>query len=133
MRFLALMDLEGAVVTMDALHSRSDTAEQITDQYGVLTVKANQPSLYHALKRLPWKHVPRDSRPDHSRGRRVTRTVQAVVAPAWIDFPGARQVVKIRRTRTTRTRTVVTADAHPGAYRRVGHQQSRGLSPCHVA
>ena len=64
MRFLALVDLEGAVVTMDALHTRSDTAEQITDQHGVLTVKANQPSLYHALKRLPWKHVPRDSRPD---------------------------------------------------------------------
>ena len=41
MRFLALMDLEGAVVTMDALHTRSDTAEQITDQHGVLTVKAN--------------------------------------------------------------------------------------------
>ncbi|AYW77631.1 DDE transposase family protein [Propionibacterium acidifaciens] len=132
MRFLALMDLEGAVVTMDALHSRSDTAEQITDQYGVLTVKANQPSLYHALKRLPWKHVPRDSRPDHSRGRRVTRTVQAVVAPAWIDFPGARQVVKIRRTRTTRTRTVVTADAMHTQARTAGWGTSRVVVSLHA-
>ena len=40
------------------------------------------------------------ARRDLSHGRRVTRTIQAVSVPAWIDFPGAQQVVKIRRTRT---------------------------------
>ena len=34
----------------------------------------------------------------------MRRTVQAVEAPAWIDFPGAAQVIRIRRTRTVKGR-----------------------------
>ena len=34
----------------------------------------------------------------------MRRTVQAVEAPAWIDFPGAAQVIRIRRTRTVNKR-----------------------------
>ncbi|MDF1490416.1 ISAs1 family transposase [Tessaracoccus caeni] len=103
---LGMMDLEGVVVTMDAMHAQRDTAQQIIDQHGdyLVTVKLNQPSLYRALKALPWREIPSVSQRDLSHGRRVTRRIQAVVAPAWIDFPGAQQIAKIRRVRTTKTK-----------------------------
>ncbi|MDF1490414.1 ISAs1 family transposase [Tessaracoccus caeni] len=101
---LGMMNLTGVVVTMDAMHTQTETAQQIIDQHGdyLLTVKANQPSLHRALKALPWKHIPSVAQRDLSHGRRVTRTTQAVVAPAWISFPGARQVAKVRRVRTVK-------------------------------
>ena len=103
---LAPMDLDGAVVTADAMHTQTGTAEWIRSRgaHYVLTVKNNQPGLKRALKKLPWKDVPSTSVPDGSHGRRVRRTVQAVEAPAWIDFPGAAQVIRIRRTRTVNKR-----------------------------
>ena len=103
---LAPLDLDGAVVTADAMHTQTGTAEWIRSRgaHYVLTVKNNQPGLKRALKKLPWKDVPSTSVPDGSHGRRVRRTVQAVEAPAWIDFPGAAQVIRIRRTRTVKGR-----------------------------
>ena len=103
---LAPLDLDGAVVTADAMHTQTDTAQWIISRgaHYVLTVKNNQPGLKRALKKLPWKDVPSTSVPDGSHGRRVRRTVQAVEAPAWIDFPGAAQVIRIRRTRTVNKR-----------------------------
>ena len=103
---LAPLDLDGAVVTADAMHTQTGTAEWIRSRgaHYVLTVKNNQPGLKRALKKLPWKDVPSTSVPDGSHGRRVRRTVQAVEAPAWIDFPGAAQVIRIRRTRTVNKR-----------------------------
>ena len=70
----------------------------------LLTVKDNQPGLKRELEKLPWKDVPSTSVPDGSHGRRVRRTIKAVEAPAWIDFPGAAQVIRIRRTRTVKGR-----------------------------
>jgi predicted transposase YbfD/YdcC len=99
---LATFDLTDVVVTADALHCQRQTATFITEAGGhyALTIKANQPRLLTAVKKLPWTDVPAHRHRDHGHGRRVTRTVQAVTAPPWIDFPGAAQVLKIRRTRT---------------------------------
>ena len=99
---LRLMDLNNVVVTADALHTQTNTAKFITQAGGdyVLTVKGNNPKLLAALKDLPWKHVPSISQVDRRHGRRVRRTVQAVEVPAWIDYPGTRQVLRVRRTRT---------------------------------
>ena len=33
-------------------------------------------------------------------GRRVTRTIKVVAAPAWVNFPGAAQIAQVRRTVT---------------------------------
>ena len=103
---LAPLDLDGAVVTADAMHTQTGTAEWIRSRgaHYVLTVKNNQPGLKRALEKLPWKDVPSTSVPDGSHGRRVRRTIKAVEAPAWIDFPGAAQVIRIRRTRTVKGR-----------------------------
>ena len=103
---LAPLDLDGALITADAMHTQRSTAQWIISRgaHYLLTVKDNQPGLKRELGALPWKDVPSISVPDGSHGRRVRRTVQAVEAPAWIDFPGAAQVIRIRRTRTVKGR-----------------------------
>ncbi|WP_256277237.1 ISAs1 family transposase, partial [Actinomyces sp. HMSC075C01] len=100
------LDLEGVVVSADAMHTQVDTAEWIRDQGGhyVLTVKGNQKTLRKTLKALPWKSVPSVSSVDTGHGRRVRRTAKAIEAPAWVDFPAAAQVVQLRRTRTIKSR-----------------------------
>jgi len=40
-------------------------------------------------------------------GRRVRRTITVIDAPAWVAFPGARQVAQIRRTVTKGRRQTV--------------------------
>ena len=103
---LAPLDLDGALITADAMHTQRSTAQWIISRgaHYLLTVKDNQPGLKRELERLPWKDVPSTSVPDGSHGRRVRRTIKAVEAPAWIDFPGAAQVIRIRRTRTVNKR-----------------------------
>ena len=91
---LAPLDLDGALITADAMHTQVNTAEWIISRgaHYLLTVKDNQPGLHQTLKNLPWKDIPAISAPDGSHGRRVRRTLKAVQAPQWVDFPGAAQV-----------------------------------------
>jgi predicted transposase YbfD/YdcC len=100
------MDVTGSVITADAMHCQRDTAAHIIDRgaHYVLTVKDNQPTLRAACKALPWTDVPGVTATDVSHGRRVRRTVKAVQAPDWIDFPAAAQIIQLRRTRTIKGR-----------------------------
>ena len=118
-KLLKPLDLDGVVVSADAMHTQTDTAEWITQQGGhyVLTVKGNQKTLRRTLKKLPWKDVPSTSWGDVPHGRRVRRTVKAVEAPAWADLPGAAQVVQVRRTRTTKDRRSAGKNADGSARR----------------
>lgn len=96
-------DLHACVITADAMHTQGDTAQVIVGAGAdyVFTVKANQPKLLAALKTLPWTTVPTGSRStEHSHGRRVTRTIKVVDAPAWVGSTGAAQVAQLRRTVT---------------------------------
>lgn len=99
---LACFDLTGVVVTVDAMHTQTDTATAITSAGGayVFTVKANTPTLHRQLKALPWKDVPAHTGAVTSHGRRATRTIRSLTAPTWIGFAGAAQVAQIRRTVT---------------------------------
>ena len=49
------LDLDGALITADAMHTQVGTAEWIRSRGGhyLLTVKANQPGLHQTLKDLP--------------------------------------------------------------------------------
>jgi predicted transposase YbfD/YdcC len=85
----------------------------------VFTVKKNQRSLHAACKDLPVKDVPAHRVTTTGHGRRVTRTIKVIDAPAWVMFAGATQLAQIRRTVTragTRTVEVVylitSADHH---------------------
>jgi predicted transposase YbfD/YdcC len=115
----AFTDLKDAVITMDALHAQHDTAQAVLARGAdyVMTVKANMPTLYSQLRKLPWKDVPSFSRVTKDHGRRARRTVKAVLAPAWIEFEGAAQVARVRRTVTRKGKKtvevvyVITSDA----------------------
>ncbi|HXL18742.1 MAG TPA: ISAs1 family transposase [Streptosporangiaceae bacterium] len=98
----AFTDLAGAVVTIDAMHTQHDTAQAILGRGAgyVMTVKANMPTLYRQLKKLPWTAIPAVSAVSTDHGRRARRTIKAVLAPAWIGFAGAAQVAQLRRTVT---------------------------------
>ena len=105
----ASTDLAGAVITVDALHTQSDTAQAIAGRHAdyVMTVKANMPALDRQLKKLPWTAIPATSAVSTGRGRRARRTIKAVLAPAWIEFAGAAQVVQVRRTVTKKGKKTV--------------------------
>jgi predicted transposase YbfD/YdcC len=106
---LGHLDLDGAVVTLDAMHTQTDTATTITGAGGdyVFTVKANMPTLHHKLKKLPWNDMPVYTARTINRGRQITRTIKIADVPDWINFPGAAQVAQLRRTVTDKgTKTV---------------------------
>jgi predicted transposase YbfD/YdcC len=98
----AFTDLAGAVITIDAMHTQSDTAQVITGRGAdyVMTVKGNMPTLYRQLKKLPWAAIPAASSVSTDHGRRARRTIKTVLAPSWIGFAGAAQVAQLRRTVT---------------------------------
>jgi predicted transposase YbfD/YdcC len=102
-------DLAGAVITIDAMHTQSDTAQLILSRHAdyVMTVKANMPTLHRQLKKLPWKDVPSVSSVTGDHGRRTRRTIKVVLAPSWIGLEGAAQVAQLRRTVTKKGKKTV--------------------------
>jgi len=117
----AFTDLAGAVFTIDAMHTQHDTALAILGQGAdyVMTVKANMPTLYRQLKKLPWTAIPAVSAVSTGHGRRARRTIKAALAPAWIGFDGAAQVAQLRRTvtkngkKTVEVVYLITSDSDP--------------------
>jgi predicted transposase YbfD/YdcC len=105
----AFTDLAGAVITIDAMHTQSDTAQAINGRGAdyVMTVKGNMPTLYRQLKKLPWARIPAVSSVSTEHGRRARRTIKAALAPAWIEFAGAAQVAQLRRTVTEKGKKTV--------------------------
>jgi predicted transposase YbfD/YdcC len=98
----AFTDLADAVVTIDAMHTQTDTAQLIIARgaHYVMTVKGNMPTLYQRLKKLPWADVPSSSTVSKDHGRRVRRTIKVAAVPTWIEFTGAAQIAQLRRTVT---------------------------------
>jgi predicted transposase YbfD/YdcC len=84
------------------MHTQTDTAQAILARHAdcVMTVKANMPTPYRQLKKLPWAEIPAISSVTTDHGRRARRTIKAALAPAWIGFSGAAQVAQLRRTVT---------------------------------
>ena len=105
----AFADLAGAVLTIDAMHTQHDTAQLILSRGAdyVMTVKANMPTLFKQLKKLPWARIPAVSSVSTDHGRRARRTIKVVLAPAWIGFEGAAQVAQLRRTVTKKGKKTV--------------------------
>src|ERR1700720_2626797 len=84
------LDLAGAVVTFDALHTvRANLDWLVTDKkaHYIAVVKQNQPLLHARIKALPWRQVPAGSTTrDTGHGRIETRTVKAAHV-SHLDFP----------------------------------------------
>jgi len=111
---LANLELTGAVVTADALHTHADAAEFLVSSRqadDLFMVKANQPMLRGRCARLAWHRGPvLDRTRDRAHGRVELRTRKAV-SVGGVGFPHNAQVVQVtRKTRdlgTRRWRTVV--------------------------
>jgi predicted transposase YbfD/YdcC len=97
---LSQIDLNGKIVTADALHTVKATAKHIHERGGqfVLPVKENRRALFDALDALAWKDVPITHRSvDKGHGRVTTRTIQVLPAPPDLPFPHVNQVFLIER------------------------------------
>ena len=97
------LDLAGAVVTADALHTQREHAEFLVTTKSadyLLVVKNNQPGLYAQLRTLPWRQVPaaHDAR-EKGHGRAEWRTLKTATVTRGLAFPHAAQALQIRRRR----------------------------------
>jgi len=99
---LGPVDLAGAVVTSGALHTvRANLDWLVTDKkaHYIAVVKQNQPLLHAQVRALPWRQVPVGSATRGTgHGRAETRTLKAAHV-SCLDFPWARQAIKITRWR----------------------------------
>ena len=87
---LGPVDLAGAVVTFDALHTvRANLDWLVKDKkaHYIAIVKRNQPLLHARVRALPWRQVPAGSiTRDTGHGRTETRTLKAAHV-SRLDFP----------------------------------------------
>lgn len=94
------IDLAGAVVTADAMHTQRDHAEYLVadrDADYVLLVKNNQPGLHAPLAALPWRGIP-TCQCDTDRGHgRIERRALKVATVAGLRFPHAAQAFQLNR------------------------------------
>jgi predicted transposase YbfD/YdcC len=90
------------VVTFDALHTVRANLDWLAREKKaryIAVIKQNQPLLYTRVKALPWRQVPAGSvTRDTGHGRTETRTLKAAHV-SRLDFPHARQAIKITRWR----------------------------------
>jgi predicted transposase YbfD/YdcC len=113
---LALLNLEGSVVTIDAMGCQVEIARQIIDQGGdyVLSLKENQPSLYaDCVELFTWLKGPHaldeeivlgaDEQVDGGHGRVETRQVWCTSALDGVvsceRWPGLTSLVMVESTR----------------------------------
>jgi predicted transposase YbfD/YdcC len=96
------LDLAGAVVTFDALHTVRANLDWLAGDkkaHYIAVVKKNQPLLHARVKALPWRQIPAGSSTrDTGHGRIETRTLKTAHV-SRLDFPWARQAIKITRRR----------------------------------
>lgn len=136
--------LAGHVITADALHTVRGHARFVAGEllaHYVFTVKGNRPALRAALAALNWSRARRHAASAQRHGRRETREVRVMDAPAHVTrrFPHARQVARVQRhvTRTallTRGRRTVrkTVRSTVTAYV-ITSLSAREAAPCHIA
>jgi len=101
-------DLNGVLVTADALHAQREHATWLAGHgaHYLVTVKGNQPGLLRQLRSLPWKQVLEGHRQDgRGHGRIERRILKVVTVAAGLAFPHAAQAIQVtRRTRRPGTR-----------------------------
>lgn len=109
-RLLELLQLQGAIVTLDALGCQQAIVEQIVDQGGdyLIAVKGNQPKLQAAVQKAVEQAllqepvtVPTLLKKDNSRSRHETRFYVAVPVPSDVpefdDWTGVKSLVSVTR------------------------------------
>ena len=112
-KLLELLDLEGALVTIDARGCQKEIAEQVVKQGGdyVLTVKENQPKLYEEIGRLEQAALERDYAGANSHCVEEQGHGRQELRACWVltdleelaeraQWPGLQSVIVVVRDRT---------------------------------
>lgn len=101
---LTALEVAGTVITLDALHTTAATARLITEHlhaHYLLVLKGNQPTAWHeaaALLRAGGVLRAPAGAIEHDRGHgRIERRTLRVTNATPALFPGARQVIHLRR------------------------------------
>ena len=120
-KLLELLELTGAVVTLDAMHCQKETAEAIRAKGAdyILTVKGNQPTLRDEIQQLFNEAGERDYKvrglkrwttTERSHGREERREYYVLPVPdsltgagEWTDIASVGMVYRHRRTRLKET------------------------------
>jgi predicted transposase YbfD/YdcC len=113
-KLLAMLIIEGAIVTIDAMGCQREIAQQILDQKAdyVLALKGNQGTLREDVELFAGEQkannfkdttVSRDETVDGDHGRIETRTVTVIHDVAWLqerhEWPGLKGVVMVESAR----------------------------------
>jgi predicted transposase YbfD/YdcC len=109
-RLLQMLAIEGAVVTLDAMHCQKETAKKVRSRGAdyVLQVKANQPTLHGELRSLfvrygdnDYRRVRRHTTVERRHGREERREYYAAPIPPELarEWPDARSVGMVYRCR----------------------------------
>jgi len=112
-KLLELLDLEGALVTIDAMGCQREIAEQIVEQKGdyLLAVKENQPTLYAEIERLDeaagaddYAGASHCCTEEQSHGRQELRACWVLTEvedlQERVQWPGLQSVIVVVRDRT---------------------------------
>lgn len=97
-----LGNLDGVVITADALHTIAAQATAIVARGGhyLFTVKTNQSGLRNRIGSQGWSHrTPGYLLREKAHGRTSTWEATVALAPARIDFPHAAQTIRLLRGR----------------------------------
>jgi predicted transposase YbfD/YdcC len=103
---LGPLNLHGAVVTADALHTVREHAAWLVEHKHadyIMVTKGNQKHLHAQLKNLPWRDVPLGTRTrDHGHGRAEIRRLKVctITGGHRLPFPYAAQAIQVKRRRT---------------------------------
>ena len=96
-------DLEGVLITADALHAQVAHLNYLHKRgsHLLVCVKGNQPTLRKTLKGQPWTDIPvGHTQTSRGHGRIEKRTLKVVTVEAGLGFPHATQAIQIvRRSR----------------------------------
>ena len=92
------------MITADALHTQVEHAKWLIGRgaHYLAIVKANHPTLFRRLKKLPWREVPLAERTEeqgHGRGEIRRLKAATVEGGGGLKFPHAVQAIQIKRRR----------------------------------
>jgi predicted transposase YbfD/YdcC len=129
---LQLLELEGAVVTLDAMHTQVETAKAIVRAEAdyVMSVKQNQPQLHERLSALFEEYAQDDyqieglrqqvSAKQQSHGRTEQRACYVIGAPkgdkVFARWPSIRSIGMLYRHSTTRDKQGQLKETHEVAF-----------------
>jgi predicted transposase YbfD/YdcC len=112
-KLLEILDLHGALVTIDAMGCQKEIAEQIVEQGGdyVLAVKENQPKLYEEIEQLEQAALDKEYAGCSSYGAQERSHGRQELRACWVltdleslrersKWPGLQSVIVVVRERT---------------------------------